>query len=634
MNHSRVSRVAAMVAVLAVAASVPAWASDGRGQSGDGLQPGEFVTFKQRVPVDVVLIGFDSAGVQADEILARLPKQYAPLVRYPQFYGLNGADLGLEFTFGYRVRRVNAAFRTRFFDYLTRIGTAGPLTTYQARYNAQARNVLDVTGPVLYIDAPLVERWLATNDTDAPSKGYTIYFINWYGHPGFSFHVYTKTDDPDPDTGFNFGRRAQGAMHAWGGTSSRSWFYDFSAGPEWNTTNWVVDVRDLDGDQVEDYRMPVIWEYAANGYRAPDRLSQDMGLLARFVGINLLFTTSPLFDPMVAAPDALGQRVADTTVFDDDPATTGATFYNPAFARDMWRAFQPYYLWQSPTRSVSPIDAGAKRSLGIFTGTNVVNECWVPFGTTFAQLFCYFDQTKGTYLPSYGSRHYVAPVFAFNTTAAGMGSQSGLLGFADDNWVDGTQSYVFAFDTDAYRSAGFGFTATIVHEVGHHIGMSHPHDGYDAEAGLDYSPAGTFYFAWSGGESDTVMHYMGLTNKFGVHNKDNMHRWEFASYMNWANALAGDIQGSSQGSASRFGVRIADAYAKNARRAFERWNYLEAVESARKAFITLKLIADAIGCSKARFTSAGTPLPNATPYRHADRPRLLQERLLELAQPQ
>ena len=56
------------------------------------------------------------------------------------------------------------------------------------------------------------------------------------------------------------------------------------------------------------------------------------------------------------------------------------------------------------------------------------------------------------------TRDYVRPVFGFNTTEAGLGSQFGLLGFADDNWVDGTQTFVFAFDADVYRSSGYGFT--------------------------------------------------------------------------------------------------------------------------------------------------------------------------------
>ena len=87
----------------------------------------------------------------------------------------------------------------------------------------------------------------------------------------FKFHAYTKTGDPDPDTGVDFGNFQSSAIISWGGTRSRSWFYDFSAGPEWNTTNWVVDVQDLDGDGVEEYRMPPIWEYAVGGYRDAGR---------------------------------------------------------------------------------------------------------------------------------------------------------------------------------------------------------------------------------------------------------------------------------------------------------------------------------------------------------------------------
>ena len=56
-------------------------------------------------------------------------------------------------------------------------------------------------GPVLYIDAARAEKWLVEHDADAADRGYTLYFINWYGRPDFQFHVYTKTDEPDPDTG-------------------------------------------------------------------------------------------------------------------------------------------------------------------------------------------------------------------------------------------------------------------------------------------------------------------------------------------------------------------------------------------------------------------------------------------------
>jgi hypothetical protein len=119
-----------------------------------------------------------------------------------------------------------------------------------------------------------VERWLAFNsprgvDTSEP----TIFFVNWYGRDDFVHHVYTKTGEPDPDTGYDFGAlRDSRKLIAWGGTppddeetgygkTARVWFHDLSAGPEAWTFNYIVDQTDLDGNGIEDYRLPPIWEY-------------------------------------------------------------------------------------------------------------------------------------------------------------------------------------------------------------------------------------------------------------------------------------------------------------------------------------------------------------------------------------
>ena len=132
-------------------------------------------------------------------------------MRFPQFYGLAGRDMGLEHRFRYRFVYKSAFFENQFFAFLKRTGVEGPPTTFQEMYNDQVNNVLDVEGPVLYIDAPSVERYLAGPRGD-DQKGYTIFFINWYGRNDFQFHVYTKTDEPDPDTKYNFGqlRRTRG----------------------------------------------------------------------------------------------------------------------------------------------------------------------------------------------------------------------------------------------------------------------------------------------------------------------------------------------------------------------------------------------------------------------------------------
>lgn len=245
-----------------------------------GLQPGEFVTYEQKVPINIVFIGYPQNTIDKEEMLDVLPDSYAPVVRYPQFYGLSGREMGLQFNFDYRVTFAGRDLTNRFFRYLEEIGTTGDPTTFQTDYNDQENNVLDVTGPVLYIDAPSVEKWLARHFER--EKGYTIVFINWYSRPDFNFHVYTKTDEVDPDTGYNFGQiRESRKMIAWGGTDTRLWFYDLSAGPEAWTNNWNVDNPDLDENGVEDYRMPPIWEYDEDGYRDPDALSEDLGKVTR-----------------------------------------------------------------------------------------------------------------------------------------------------------------------------------------------------------------------------------------------------------------------------------------------------------------------------------------------------------------
>jgi hypothetical protein len=582
------TRRAAFLASCALASVVAGTPAEAAPAGLKALSPGQLVVHEQTIPVRIALVGFGDE-ITDEQILRSLPASSTPVVRYPKVYGLEGRDLGLRYRFQYSVDRKGPAFTARFFTSLKSLGAPGPVAPLQEEYNAQVRNVLDVTGPVLYIDAPLAERWLAQNDPRVgPERGYTIYFINWFGRPDFQFHVFTKTDEPDPDTRHNFGRRGSRTMVSWGGTSSRSWFYDFSAGPELWAGSFDVDDEDLDGDGKPDYRIPPVWEYGSGAYRAATDLGDDMGRLARFVAINLLFATSPLYDPLVSAPEPRGRKVAHVAMLEDEAGSSGLDWFQRAFALNVWRAFQPYYTWTVGLSDTSPIDGGARQALDIFSGRSDAQDCWTVFGTPGAQLSCYFDANFASYVPAYDDRDAVGGIFSFNT-AADLG---GLLGFADDNWINGLPTHEFLFGSADLRDLGYGFTSNIVHEFGHHIGMSHPHDGYDSELGRDYDASGETYYAWLGDESDTVMHYLSVSNGFGRHNQDNMYRWETAGYLNWANALAGDIPGDA---GSRPALEAADRQAGMAKAAFARWDYLSAARSARAAYVTLKDEAERLG---------------------------------------
>jgi hypothetical protein len=161
--------------------------------------------------------------------------------------------------------------------------------------------------------------------------------------------------------------------------------------------------------------------------------------------------------------------------------------------------------------------------------------------------------------------------------------------------VDGTQSFVFTFGAEVYRQLGFGFTSTVVHEAGHHIGMSHPHDGYDSELGLDYGPEDDFYFAWSGDESDTVMQYTAVTNRFGEFDQDNMYRYEFAGYLNWANGLVDDILAHPRANRVMDRLDRAEELARKATKAFKAWRFLAAASHARRAYVQVARAAMRLG---------------------------------------
>jgi hypothetical protein len=557
--------------------------------------------YHQTIPVNIVLVGYDKAEVGPD-IMYQLAPNGAPQVRYPLYYGLQGRNLGLDFRYRYHLMDAGKRFDNQYFHYLTKIGTPSDLTTYQQAYNDQTKNVLDVTGPILNIDGPTAETWLerhAQAQLGLTNHSYTVFLVNWWGQPNFKFHVYRKTNEPDPDTGKNFGELNSRGLIAWGGSTGRSWLYDLSAGPEAWTGNWNVDNADVDGDGVPDYRMPPIWEYTKGGYRSRYKLGSDLGTIVRYVAVNLLFTSSPLYDPLVTAPKPGGQIAVRNTMFEDNPDGSGTNWVDPASSLGMWRALEPYHRFSTTFHDVNPITAGPKRTYRIFANLNPgTGACWEQYGDTFAQPYCYFHNHQGQYYPDQPLDHEVG-VFSLFTTDENMGSQLGLLGYADDNWVDGTQSYVFTFDYPEALSGGYGFTTTVTHEVGHHLGLSHPHDGYDPTTGVDYGGVGDSYFTWVGDESNTVMHYLAVSNSFGRFDKDNMDRYWFAGYANWTKDLITSIKSSGSTNAStRAAIRSARGFLRRATSAFYDWHYLTAASAARHAYVIAQKQADVLHVGK------------------------------------
>ncbi len=555
------------------------------------LQPGRTVTYTQRVPINIVLLGFKPGQINRHELLANLPSSSKPATRDWLKYGLKGRDLGLRYDYDYHVSNASSDVTDRYFAYLRASATfvIHP-TIFQQAYNAQAHHVLDVTGPVLVDDGPAAEEWLEHN-LDVPSKGYTLVFVNWYARPDFQFHLYTKNDEPDPDTGFNFGLTQQnGLLTAWGGSHGRLWFYDLSAGPDWNSGNYDQDDADFNGDGIPEYRIPPIWEYTPGGYRDPSALSSDLGLVTRYVGLDELFTSSPYYDPLATAPGPGGSKVVQVNMFEDDPATSGTDSMKLSIVSSALAALEPYYNWKTNLIDRNPIDPDALKAWRIQAASITADDCWNTYHTTDAELYCYFTAHASQYLPSGQPNDYVSNVLALNTTDAAVANVA-YLGSAWDTFVDGRQTIIQEFLPTFWRAISGG-TQTTIHEAGHLVaGLGHPHDGYDPASGRFIDPENDLDFVWLGDASETVMNYLYDTHAFGQFDQDNVHRWETAGYLNWSNSLLGKIL--AQPGALKYVPDLvrADVDATKALAAFGRWDFLTSATGARQVYVEIQTIA-------------------------------------------
>ena len=489
----------------AVAAALTLGTAAGAGaapSSWTALQPGAPADLDEAVPVNVVFVGYEAAQVPWAQVQAELPAASEPVVRSRLWYGKK-EKLGISYSYAYSPVYAPATFENAFFAHLSGLATPEsqvdglPRTLFQQQYNDQAANVLDVGRTTSSTARRSSGGWPRTSGRSGsrPTTN-TVVFVNWYGRPDFKFHTYTKMDEPDPDTGYNFGElRQTRKLIAWGGTAaddeengfgvaSRLWFHDLSAGPESWTDNWNVTDADVDGDGSADYRMPPIWEYTAGGYRSPTALAGDLGKITRYVATNLLFTTSPLYPPYTNA-----DRIADTVNLDANTIEG----WNKVNASTQYR--DPAVLLEE-TRDLLPKTYSLDETDVAFKGD--VKNCYLQW---VAGVRCYNDRVNysaganlflnaalslGVYRD--GNAEYESMLLSYATDQASKAA--GPLGFADDNWIDGTPSGVFSFVDPAIVAAGYGLTTTEIHEHGHHTSMSHPHDGWDSGTQTDYGPEG------------------------------------------------------------------------------------------------------------------------------------------------
>ena len=386
----RGSLVAAGVIVAALAVTTSASGKSSPIPPLDNLAPGAFLDAHQHVPVTVVFVGLEEGADPTRIDVSRFfgsQLRSAPIVdRTTRFYeqsgvtGLEPSRLGLTYDYSYRSVFADASFEDAFFAYLRSIAL-GPIpggTIYQQAYSLNPLAAQHI--PASYIvDAKATEAWLASHagpllgvDTTKP----TVFLVNWFGRPDFVFHTYgfleARPGWPFP-TGFTQG----GQMIAFGGSPpdgpygalgrlARVWFYDVSAGPEYQTANWALDIGDFNADGIAEDRIPPVWEYGTSHWFRPfASLSDDLAKLLRFVAVDSLFGASPLYDPALSEPLLADNVEVDLNLFGAVPGRDPRSLLRlPDIPASLSR-LDPTRTFTLDTRS-SALD-GARRGLRLPT---------------------------------------------------------------------------------------------------------------------------------------------------------------------------------------------------------------------------------------------------------------------------
>ncbi len=504
-------------------------------------------------------------------------------------------------------------YEDRFFTRLAGLARKAPLTEYQTAYNEQDANAVTVTENY-EISAPAVERLLALDPPrGVDTRRNTVYLINWYGRSDFRFHVYSKTGEVDPETGADFGQRDSRKLVAWGGTTAadeetglgstrRVWFHDISAGPESWGGSWNVDDADLDGDDEPDYRIPPIWEYGS--YRPAKALSGDLVKLVRYVALDLLFTTSPLYPVEMPTTEPPRSLDVDVNTYEGLPGVDASRQYiDPTLLTAELRELLTLNAVTTDNQDL-PITADARRCyVLLFQDRSCFPESGLP---PFANLFLQNQRDLARTKDDGSSVDYELPVFAY-----ALDGPTPALGYADDNYVDGTQSFVFVFVSPEIVDIGYGLTTSIIHEVGHHVGLSHPHDGHDSQSGVDFEPTGDFFFAWAGDESNSMMSYIDLNWDFSQFDADNLDRFRTAALVEAANRLAAAALAGPQPARAQALLREADTAVGRAESQFAGHEYRPASGSAAAAYALTVRAARAAGVDVDRVIAAAASAARA-----------------------
>jgi hypothetical protein len=430
------------------------------------------------MPINLVLIGDTWSEEHKTQIGKKLLKSYAPTI-----FSEN-RPAGVRYNYTYNFISESQQVSDEFFKYVDSIAVKNSVPFPIEQWMVVQQPLLQSENLVYkLIDVFSVQDWLAELDRD---DGYTIYFLKPSKEQLGYLHTYSALTT-DPDTNRDF---VQEGMMGFGG-KHRFYFIDLTAGP------WLYPFVPISATQA-------ISEFHSNIYDI-ETDEEYYNLISNYVNdaIMLLFTPSYLYPPIYKSNYRMEVFLIDMTsgrAFRD----LAGDYITSELMEQAFVKLVPYSHWTSDVKGQSfdalprELQRAVLRSLTfqhtaggdtiLVKSSEFIVELkkWVKDSLTEEELKLEEEVTRDTvFVPII--------LFVFDTDA-----------FVDKAPVVGTAipdpenekipcCAVVAVDKHVLFDFGTGLSTLAIHEMGHVIGLRHPHDGYSQTKG----EFNNWFFDWS-----------------------------------------------------------------------------------------------------------------------------------------
>ncbi|MFQ5969907.1 MAG: hypothetical protein ACE5J2_05390 [Nitrososphaerales archaeon] len=435
------------------------------------------IIFDTGMQINLVLIGDSWSEEDKNQITTRLLQSYTPII------SSKDEPAGVRYNYTYNFKSEPEQVSEELFEFIDSIGVK---TTVPAPIESSifAQQPELATEGLVYklINAYRVEEKLADLERE---EGYTIYFFKPSKQELGYLHSYGAfTTDPDTNRAF-----VQEGMMGFGG-KHRFYFIDLTSGP------WIYPYLPISETQA-------FSEYHENIHDLEEK-EEYYNLIADLVNdaIRLLFTPSYLYPPVYKLNYRMQVFLIDMTsgrIFHD----IAEDYIKKESIEQAFVKLIPYAQWQSEIKGQTfdslprELQRAILKSLSFPSGSGKATlikssdfiielRKWVQETLTEEEIRLQEEESKTTvFVPTI--------LFVFDTDA--YVDRVPVVGAAIPDPADNKRPCcaIVAVNKHALTDFGTGLSTLAVHEMGHVLGLRHPHDGYGELKGEFNS----WFFDWS-----------------------------------------------------------------------------------------------------------------------------------------